>query len=146
MMSSILDADEVRSGLRAADVFWRRLGRDDDRALEALLAPEALAIFGAGPGLAARIRERMQINADSCVCLGAVSPVPLAEDRCMRPTYTFTSIPIAGGHDGQDATWSIEVADDDGVWRIDPTASHHVREAAHRWVSQSMVWSRIATE
>ncbi len=145
-MNSILDADDVRRGLRAADVFWRDLGRDDDQAVEAVLVPEAMAVLGAGPGLAARIRERLQIGTDSCSCLGVVSPVPLAEDRSMRPTYTFTSVPISGGRDGQDAVWSIEVTERDGVWHIDPTASHLVREVAHRWISLSLVWSRIAEE
>ena len=133
-MASILDADDVRRGLGAADAFWRDLGRDDDHALGAVLTPEALADLGAGPGLAVRLRERLQISIDSCFCLGAVSPVLLAEDRWMRPTYTFTSIPVSGGGDGLNAAWSIEITDESGVWRIDPTASHHVREVAHRWI------------
>ena len=146
VMNPILDANEMRSGLRAVDVFWRDLGRNEDRALEAVLAPEALAILGTGPGLAGRIREGLHISTDSCSCLGAVSPVLLAEDRSMRPTYTFTSVPISGGRDAHDAAWSIDVADKDGVWRIDPTESHHMVEVAHRWISLSMVWSRIADE
>jgi hypothetical protein len=145
-MNSILDANEVRSGLRAADDFWRGLGRDDDQALEAVLAPEALVVLGPGAGLAARIRERIEISAEACLCLGAVSPVLLAEGRWMRPTYTFTSIPLSTGRDGQDAAWSIEVADEDGRWHVDPIASHHMREVAHRWVSLSMVWSKIAAK
>jgi hypothetical protein len=64
----------------------------------------------------------------------------------MRPTYAFTSVPISRRPDGQDAAWSIEVADEDGRWRIDPMGSSHVREVAHRWVSLSMVWSRIVSE
>ena len=145
-MNSILDADDVRRGLRAADGFWRDLGRDDDQAVEAVLAPEAMAVLGAGPGVAARIRERLHISTVSCSCLGVVSPVPLAEDRAMRPTFTFTSVPISGGRPSQDAAGSIEVTERDGVWCIDPTASHHVREVAHRWVSLSMVWPRIVGE
>jgi hypothetical protein len=145
-MTSILDADDVRRGLRAADVFWRDLGRDDDHALEAVLTPRSLAVLGAGPGLAGRIRERLRISADSCFCLGAVSPVGLAEDRSMRPTYAFTSVPISRGPDDQNAAWSIGVADEDGRWRIDPMGSSHATEVAHRWVSLSMVWSRIVSE
>ncbi len=145
-MNSILDADEVSGGLRAADAFWHALGRDDDPVLEDVLVPQSLSDFGAGPGLAARIRERLHISTDSCLCLGAVSPVLLAEDRRMRPTYTFTSVSVATGRDAQDAAWRIEVTDSDGVWRIDPTASHPLREVAHRWVSLSMVWAKIAAE
>ena len=146
VMNPILDADDVRSGLRAVDVFWRDLGRDDDQAVAAVLAPEAVSILGGGPGLAERIRERLRISVVSCSCLGAVSPVLLAGDRWMRPTYTFTSVPISGGRDGQDAAWSIDVADMDGVWRIDPTASRRMVEVGHRWISLGMVWSRIADE
>jgi hypothetical protein len=64
-MTSILDVDDVLRGLRAADVFWRDLGRDDDHALEAVLTPGSLAVLGAGPGLAGRIRERLRISADT---------------------------------------------------------------------------------
>ena len=145
-MTSILDADEVRGGLRAADAFWRALGRDEDPVLEDLLTPEALTVLGAGPGLGVRIREQVGITSELCSCLGPVSPVPLSQDRSMRPTYAFTSIPISGSREGQDAAWSIAVIDREGVWCIDPTAADPLLEVGHRWLSLSMVWSKITTE
>ena len=143
MMRPTLDASEVRTALRAADLFWRALGRDDDDALAAVLDEAALARLGAGPGLSERVREHLGISIAMCGCVGAVSPVLLTDDRRMRATYTLTSVPIALGQDPPGAAWCVEVVDEGGDWRIDPTASHHLREFAHHWLSHQMTWSRI---
>ena len=143
MMRPILDEAELRSALRAADAFWRALGRDDDAALAALLEPEALTSLGAGPGLGERVRGHLDISTATCTCLGVVSPVSLGEDRRMRATYTLTSVPLSEGQGAKDGAWCIEVTHIDGTSQIDPTASHHVREVAHRWVSLDVTWSRI---
>jgi hypothetical protein len=143
MMRPVLDADEVRNGLRVADAFWRALGRDDDDALADMLESGALANLGAGPGLGERIREHMDISTTMCACVGLVSPVLLAGDRRMRATYTLTSVPIALGRDPQGMDWCVEVVGGGHEWRVDPTASHHLREVAHHWVSRHMTWSRI---
>ena len=143
MMRPTLDANEVRSGLRVADAFWRALGRDDDDALAVVLEPAALAELGAGPGLAERIREHLEISTAMCACVGVVSPVLLADGRRMRATYTLMSVPVALGQDPQGADWYVEVVGEGRDWRIDPTASRHLREVAHHWVSPHVTWARI---
>ena len=142
-MRPILDEAELRSALRAADAFWRALGRDDDAALAAVLEPEALASLGAGPGLGERIRGHLDISTAMCTCLGVVSPVSLGEGRRMRATYALTSVPLSVGQDVQDGAWCLEISYIGGTSQIDPTASHHVREVAHRWVSLDVTWPRI---
>jgi hypothetical protein len=86
-MRPILDADEMRSGLRVADALRRALGRDDDAALAAVLEPAALDRLGDRPGSGERIRAHMGISATLCTRVGAVSPVLLARGRLMWATY-----------------------------------------------------------